>query len=158
MQDKVKELAALLEAKSWTVATAESCTGGLIASTLTDLSGSSSWFTGGIVAYSNPVKNGLLKVKQDVLDSVGAVSKETVEAMAQGAVALLKTDGAVAVSGIAGPMGGTPAKPVGTVWIGWIVSGKTDSQCFHFSGSRLDVKDQTVKAAIDGLIERIKND
>ena len=97
-------------------------------------------------------------MKQDVLDSVGAVSKETVEAMAQGAVALLNTDGAVAVSGIAGPMGGTPAKPVGTVWIGWIVSGKTDSQCFHFSGSRLDVKDQTVKAAIDGLIERIKND
>ena len=157
MQDKVKELAALLEAKSWTVATAESCTGGLIASTLTDLSGSSNWFTGGIVAYSNPVKKELLKVKQDILDSVGAVSKETVEAMAQGAVELLKTNGAVAVSGIAGPMGGTAEKPVGTVWIGWTVSGKTDSHCFHFSGSRLDVKNQTVEAAIKGLIERIDN-
>ena len=157
IKDKVVKLAKRLEERSWTISTAESCTGGLIASTLTDLSGSSNWFTGGVVAYSNPVKAGVLKVPQKILDTVGAVSQETVEAMAKGVCALLKTDGAVAVSGVAGPTGGSPEKPVGTVWIAWVMNGKVDSHCFHFDGGRLAVKEQTMVAAIDGLLERTKD-
>lgn len=107
----------LLKNKNLTVSTAESCTGGSIAARLTSIAGSSEYFNGGIVAYSNKVKMELLHVSSETLDQYGAVSEQTVVEMVKGAMKALKTDCAVATSGIAGPGGGTPEKPVGTVWI-----------------------------------------
>lgn len=107
----------LLKNKNLTVSTAESCTGGSIAARLTSIAGSSEYFNGGIVAYSNKVKMELLNVSSETLDQYGAVSEQTVVEMVKGAMKALKTDCAVATSGIAGPGGGTPEKPVGTVWI-----------------------------------------
>lgn len=107
----------LLKKKKLTVSTAESCTGGSIAARLTSIAGSSEYFTGGIVAYSNEVKKEILHVSPDTLQAHGAVSEETVIEMVKGAMKALKTDCAVATSGIAGPGGGTPEKPVGTVWM-----------------------------------------
>ena len=107
----------LLRNKNLTVSTAESCTGGSVAACLTSVPGSSEYFIGGVVAYSNEVKMGLLDVSAQTLEQHGAVSEETVIEMVKGAMKALKTDCAVATSGIAGPGGGTPEKPVGTVWI-----------------------------------------
>ena len=107
----------LLKKKNLTVSTAESCTGGSIAARLTSIAGSSEYFNGGIVAYSNEVKMNLLHVSPETLEVYGAVSEQTVIEMVKGAMKALKTDCAVATSGIAGPGGGTPEKPVGTVWI-----------------------------------------
>lgn len=112
-----EEIGRLLKAKKLSLSTAESCTGGSIAALLTSVPGSSEYFSGGIVAYSNEVKMSLLCVSAQTLEKHGAVSRETVMEMAKGAMKALKTDCAVATSGIAGPGGGTPEKPVGTVWI-----------------------------------------
>jgi len=112
-----EEVGQILKSKGVTVSTAESCTGGGIAALLTSVSGSSDYFKGGIVAYSNQVKIDLLHVSEDTLKQCGAVSKETVVEMVKGAMKSLKTECAVATSGIAGPGGGTLLKPVGTIWI-----------------------------------------
>lgn len=112
-----EEIGALLKAKNLSLSTAESCTGGGIAALVTSVPGSSEYFKGGIVAYSNEIKRTLLHVSAETLEKHGAVSRETVEEMVKGAMKTLKTDCAVATSGIAGPGGGTPEKPVGTVWI-----------------------------------------
>lgn len=112
-----KEIGELLKAKNLSLSTAESCTGGSIAALVASVPGSSEYFNGGIVAYSNEVKVALLHVSVETLEKHGAVSRETVVEMVKGAMEALKTDCAVATSGIAGPGGGTPEKPVGTVWI-----------------------------------------
>ena len=112
-----EEIGILLKTKKLSLSTAESCTGGGIAALITSVPGSSEYFNGGIVAYSNEVKMSLLHVSADTLEKHGAVSRETVTEMAKGAMKTLKTDCAVATSGIAGPGGGTPGKPVGTIWI-----------------------------------------
>ena len=112
-----EEVGLLLKSKKLSLSTAESCTGGGIASLITSVPGSSEYFNGGIVAYSNEVKMSLLHVSAETLERHGAVSRETVIEMVKGAMKTLKTDCAVATSGIAGPGGGTPEKPVGTVWI-----------------------------------------
>lgn len=112
-----EEIGMLLKTKKLSLSTAESCTGGGIAALVTSVSGSSEYFNGGIVAYSNEVKMSLLHVSAETLEKYGAVSHETVTEMVKGAMETLKTDCAVATSGIAGPGGGTPEKPVGTVWI-----------------------------------------
>lgn len=112
-----EEIGELLKAKKISLSTAESCTGGGIAALVTSVPGSSEYFKGGIVAYANEVKEELLGVRPETLVAYGAVSRETVVEMAKGAMNRLKTDCAVATSGIAGPGGGTPEKPVGTVWI-----------------------------------------
>lgn len=112
-----EEIGELLKAKNLSLSTAESCTGGGIAALITSVPGSSEYFNGGVVAYSNEVKMALLHVSAETLAKYGAVSRETVMEMAKGAMKTLKTDCAVATSGIAGPGGGTPEKPVGTVWI-----------------------------------------
>jgi nicotinamide-nucleotide amidase len=112
-----EEIGILLKTKNFSLSTAESCTGGGIATLITSVPGSSEYFNGGIVAYSNEVKMSLLHVSADTLEKYGAVSRETVTEMVKGAMKTLKTDCAVATSGIAGPGGGTPEKPVGTVWI-----------------------------------------
>ena len=134
------------------LATAESCTGGWIAKALTDVAGSSSWFTGGIVTYSNQAKEMLLGVRPETLARHGAVSRETVIEMVAGALARFGATVAVAVTGIAGPGGGTPEKPVGTVWIGWIRRGSdARAERFQFDGDREAVRRQTVAAALRGV-------
>jgi nicotinamide-nucleotide amidase len=148
----VASLATKLTARGWWLSTAESCTGGLIASELTNVSGSSDWYVGGVVAYSNSIKESLLDVPTETLARFGAVSEEVVLSMAQGAAARFKTQCALAVSGIAGPTGGTPEKPVGTVWIGWAVDGNSSAKLFHFTGNRLSVKRQSVLAALTGMV------
>jgi len=143
-----------------TVATAESCTGGWIAKALTDISGSSAAFGFGVVSYSNSAKSSMLGVREDTLARHGAVSEPVVAEMAEGALRLSHADMAVAVSGIAGPDGGTREKPVGTVWCAWAVStsnGTTiDTEHRVFAGDRESVRAQTVIWALDGLRERLQ--
>ena len=132
--------------------TAESCTGGWIAKTLTDLPGSSAWFDAGVVTYSYEAKQALLGVDPRTLEHTGAVSEETVLEMVSGALARFGAGVAVAVTGIAGPSGGTPDKPVGTVWIAWKRrGGYAHAQLFHFAGDREAVRRRTVAAALAGL-------
>lgn len=132
--------------------TAESCTGGWVAKALTDLPGSSAWFHAGVVAYSYEAKEALLGVNPGTLEHSGAVSEETVLEMVSGALARFGAGVAVAVTGIAGPSGGMPDKPVGTVWIGWKRrGGYGHAQLFHFPGDREAVRRQTVAAALIGL-------
>ncbi|MFV0421854.1 CinA family protein [Oleidesulfovibrio sp.] len=152
----IELLGSTLLGKDMMLATAESCTGGLIGAYLTSVAGSSSWFTGGIIAYSNTVKQHVLGVNEEALVSYGAVSAPVVEKMAAGACRLLHTQAAIAVSGVAGPAGGSPLKPVGTVWIGWCVNGLVSSQHFLFEGDRESVRLQTVEQGINGLQLLIK--
>jgi nicotinamide-nucleotide amidase len=148
----VAEVGECLRAQKHFLATAESCTGGLLASTLTDTPGSSEWFAGSVVAYSNAVKNKLLNVPEAVLEEHGAVSEPVVLAMARGVLETIGADVSVAVSGIAGPSGGTPKKPVGTVWIAWAWPDGARAKLYNFQGTRDQVKSQTVMAAINGLL------
>lgn len=138
------------------LATAESCTGGLIAAACTDLAGSSLWFDRGFVTYSNAAKMDMLGVDTAVIEQFGAVSEKVVTAMALGAVNHSAAQVSVAVTGVAGPSGGSVEKPVGTVWIGWCVNGQTTTQLCHFEGDRATVRAQTVQHALYGLIERLQ--
>jgi len=142
-----------LEKRRWRLAVAESCTGGWIAKAVTDVAGSSQWFEGGIVAYSNAAKVGLLGVSGDVLAAHGAVSEETVCAMAEGARSRFAADIAVAVSGVAGPGGGTADKPVGMVHFAWAEPGGVTAARRIFAGSRESVRRLTVALALERLIE-----
>jgi nicotinamide-nucleotide amidase len=136
--------------------TAESCTGGWIAKTLTDLPGSSAWFDAGLVTYSYAAKESLLGVSRSTLERTGAVSRETALEMVSGALVRFSAGVAVAVTGIAGPTGGTPEKPVGTVWIGWQKrGGEACAKLFHFPGDREAVRRQTVAAALIGIRETL---
>lgn len=140
-----------LLARGWMLATAESCTGGLIAGACTALAGSSQWFERGFVSYSNAAKSELLGVPAALIAAHGAVSEPVARAMAEGAVARSHAQVALAVTGVAGPSGGTPAKPVGTVWFGWQVDGQTHSEVQHFAGNRAAVRAQTVQHALQRL-------
>lgn len=151
LSNMVEELGGALRARGWMLATAESCTGGLVGHMLTNVSGSSDWFAGGLVAYSNLLKQELLGVPEEVLSSRGAVSQECVEAMARGVCGLIGSDVGIAVSGVAGPTGGSPEKPVGTVWIAWHTPEGAASHVFHMEGNRRDVKTGSAQAAISGL-------
>jgi nicotinamide-nucleotide amidase len=135
---------------------AESCTGGWVAKACTDLPGSSRWFRGGAVAYSNALKRDMLGVREATLEAEGAVSEAAVREMATGALARLGGDVAVAVSGIAGPDGGTPDKPTGTVWFAWAVgnAGRIDvaTALERFDGDRDSVRRRAVAAALAGLL------
>jgi nicotinamide-nucleotide amidase len=145
-------VAELLQQRGQMLITAESCTGGWIAKTLTDIAGSSAWFEGGVVAYSYEAKEALLGVNPHTLERTGAVSQETVVEMVSGALARYGATLAVAVTGIAGPSGGLPGKPVGTVWIGWKRrGGYAHAEPFHFDGDREAVRRQTVAAALAGI-------
>jgi nicotinamide-nucleotide amidase len=135
-------------------ATAESCTGGWIAKTLTDIAGSSAWFDRGFVTYTNAAKQDLLGVRADTLATQGAVSEATVREMVAGALARSRADVAVAVSGIAGPGGGSPEKPVGTVWLAFGArGGPARAERFRFDGDREAVRRQAVARALQGLDE-----
>ncbi len=146
---------ALLE-RRWTVATAESCTGGLIAGAITDVAGSSAWFDRGFVTYSNAAKIELLGVRPETLESLGAVSEATAREMATGALTRSSASIAVAVTGVAGPGGGTPDKPVGLVCFAWACrEGAVESSSLRFGGSRATVRAATVDRALEGVIERV---
>lgn len=134
------------------LATAESCTGGWIGKALTDVAGSSEWFERGFVTYSNESKAAMLGVKAATLEQHGGVSEAVVREMAEGAASWSRAQVTVAVSGIAGPDGGTEEKPVGTVWIGWRwASGEIGTRHFLFKGDRDSVRFQSVLAALEGL-------
>lgn len=143
-----------LHARRWLLATAESCTGGWIAKAITDVAGSSQWFAGGIVAYSNACKQAMLDVRAGTLAAHGAVSREVALEMATGAWMRTGADVAVATTGIAGPGGGSPGKPVGTVWMAWACrDGASGAKSFHFDGDRDRVRRQAVAAALAGLLD-----
>lgn len=150
----VQQLADRLIAKKLILATAESCTGGGIAQALTARAGSSAWFDSGFVTYSNEAKQHMLAVPAALfeVDAPGAVSEPVVLAMAAGAIAQSRANLAVAVSGIAGPDGGSREKPVGTVWIAWQWEDKSLARCFNFSGDRDAVRQATVRAALEGCL------
>ncbi|MFP4682679.1 MAG: CinA family protein [Ectothiorhodospira sp.] len=139
------------------LATAESCTGGWVAKVITDIPGSSRWFDQGFVTYSNAAKQAQLDVPGRILEQVGAVSAETVRAMALGALARSQAGVAVAISGIAGPGGGTPGKPTGTVWLAWARRGedRVATAGHHFAGDRDAVRRQAVAAALEGLRDAV---
>ena len=146
----------ILFKKRFTLATAESCTGGLVASRITDVSGSSAYFLGGIVAYSYEAKASLLGVSWDTLNTKGAVSREAVIEMARGARRVFNVDIAVSVSGIAGPGGGTPDKPVGTVWVGLATPSGEEARHFVWDGDRIRNKQLSSEAALQFILDYLE--
>ena len=149
----VADLAEALSARGWMLATAESCTGGLIAAACTERSGSSNWFDRGFVTYSNEAKTAMLGVPAELIAAHGAVSEQVARAMSEGALRQSRADLSVAVTGIAGPTGGTPDKPVGTVWLSWAVRGhETRAERHRFDGGRAEVREATVRCALAGLL------
>jgi nicotinamide-nucleotide amidase len=145
----------LLTQKAWMLATAESCTGGLISADCTSLAGSSLWFDRGFVTYSNAAKTELLGVPADLIARCGAVSREVALAMASGAVQRSNAHVSVAVTGVAGPGGGSAEKPVGTVWLAWQVGGVAQAEVHLFAGNRSAVRDACVQLALRGLHQRL---
>jgi len=153
-------LGVILSSRGHKLTTAESCTGGWIAQTLTAVPGSSAWFDAGFVTYSNAMKHRILKVPMAYLQgpqAPGAVSEQTALAMACGARQLAEADWSVATSGVAGPGGSVPGKPVGLVWIAWASAQGNSASVFNFPGSRDEVRRQSVMAALEGLLLRIEN-
>jgi nicotinamide-nucleotide amidase len=151
------QLADLLIQREWKLTTAESCTGGGLAFYLTQISGSSAWFERGFVTYSNSSKEEMLGVKPLTLTVFGAVSEPTAREMAEGALQKSQAQVSVAITGIAGPTGGTADKPVGTVWIAWSgINGDTEACVDIFSGNRDAVREQTIMLALEKLIEFIR--
>lgn len=147
-----QDLGAQMVQQGAMLATAESCTGGWVAQTLTSLAGSSNWFDAGFVTYSNSAKQRMLGVREATLNNHGAVSEPVVLEMAQGACSNSAATYAVAISGIAGPGGGSEEKPVGTVWIGWATPERCWAKKFLFAGDRKAVRKQAVAEALLGLL------
>ena len=155
MSSSVEMLRDALLTREWTISTAESCTGGLCAAALVDLPGSSTWYSGGVVAYSNDVKHKLLHVPEDDLRQHGAVSEPVALAMAEGVRSHCESSVSCSTTGIAGPGGGTAEKPVGLVWIGIATPKGALARRYHFSGDRLSVRRQTVDACFEFLLEQL---
>lgn len=154
MEQLALRVGAALKHRGWFLATAESCTGGWIAKCLTDVAGSSAWFDRGFVTYSNAAKMEMLEVRAETLARFGAVSEPVVQEMAAGALACSLAQVAVAVSGIAGPSGGTPDKPVGLVWLAWQVKGQPcRTRQVRFAGDRESIRRQAVQAALEGILD-----
>lgn len=152
----VSALGAALQQRGWMMACAESCTGGLLAAACTDVAGSSAWFERGFVTYSNAAKTELLGVPAELIAAQGAVSEAVVRAMASGAAQRAGVPVAVASTGIAGPGGGSAAKPVGTVWLGWSVAGQVFARCHHFAGERSAVRQQAVVQALTHVLAQLQ--
>lgn len=152
MEDLAKRAGELLKRMGLTLSLAESCTGGLIAHRITNISGSSNYFLGGVVAYSNEAKEKILGLPHETILRYGAVSEESARAMAEGARRLFVSDLALAVTGIAGPTGGTPEKPVGLVYIALAVEEEVRCERHIWSGDRLQNKAQSAEAALEMLI------
>lgn len=157
MKDRLQMLSGMLgealRVCDWRVATAESCTGGGVAAAITMTPGSSAWFEYGFVSYANNAKQALLGVRSATLQEHGAVSEAIVLEMVMGALTTAEADIAVAISGVAGPGGGSTDKPVGSVWFAWgLASGERVTALHRFSGDRLDVQRQAVECALEGLL------
>ena len=155
--DEVARLADALRALGWRIATAESCTGGAIAAACTAMAGSSDWFNRGFVTYSNEAKVEMLGVEAALIGRVGAVSEEVALAMVRGALARSPAQLAVAVTGIAGPGGAVPGKPVGTVWLAWGDAAHVEAERLQLGGDRDAVRAATVRRALQRLIERARS-
>ncbi len=149
-------VAELIQKKGQMLVTAESCTGGMIAAACTDVAGSSHWFERGFVSYSNAAKTGLLGVDTALIDQHGAVSEPVARAMAAGAITHSKAQISIAVTGVAGPGGGSAEKPVGTVWFGWSVGGQLSSEVMRFEGDRAAVRAATVRHALARLVTLLR--
>ena len=157
-KESTEKLAQLMLDRNWRMATVESCTGGWIAQSLTSLSGSSDWFDCGLVTYSNRAKERFAGVSQELIAAHGAVSAEVALAMAAGARSRINVEVVVAVTGIAGPSGGSEQKPVGTVYIAWEIAGRDPLvERFHFHGDREAIRRQSVATAIEELINCLEN-
>jgi nicotinamide-nucleotide amidase len=158
IEHAVKRLARALTRRAWKMAVAESCTGGWIAKCCTDLAGSSGWFERGFVTYSNDAKVSMLGVEPAALQQHGAVSEIVARQMAQGVLASSVAQASVAVTGVAGPDGGTTEKPVGTVWFAWAVNGKEGrSECLRFEGNRDSIRHQSVLHALKGMLQMVSD-
>lgn len=152
IEELVVRLRVVLDQREWMMATAESCTGGLVGHELTNIPGSSAWYAGGVISYSNALKEKLLGVRSETLSARGAVSKTCVLEMVRGICHVTGAQVGVALSGIAGPGGGTAEKPVGTVWIGWQIDGQATAECMHFTGSRQEIKSASVTAVLRRVV------
>ncbi len=152
-----QELGALLLKKRWVITTAESCTGGGIAQSITEVAGASAWFHAGFVCYSNAIKEHVLGVSENTLSTHGAVSEAVVSEMLQGAMRKSESQCAIAVSGIAGPSGGSSDKPVGTVVIGVASSESSMIDTHHFNGDRAAVRFQTIEKSLEAAITLLQN-
>ena len=156
MDPRTEDLGRQLSAKKAFLAVAESCTGGLIAKRITDVAGSSGWFERGLVVYSNQAKQDLLGIAPDLLAQFGAVSRECAEAMARGLLVMTPAHWGLAVTGIAGPGGGSPEKPVGLVWLAWQQrGGAVESEALQLGGTREQIRQAAADAALDGLLRRL---
>lgn len=155
MDDLARKLGARLKRGNETLATAESCTGGWAAQVVTSVAGSSAWFERGFVSYSNEAKQELLGVRPETLRAHGAVSEETAREMARGALERSRATIAVSITGVAGPGGGTPEKPVGTVCFAWARAGEVRSETRRFAGDRESVRRQSVILALEGVMRAL---
>lgn len=153
--DLASQVGEALTENHLTIATAESCTGGLMGHLLTSISGSSGYYLGGVIAYSNEVKEAFLGVRHETLLAYGAVSEQTAKEMAAGARERIGSDIGISTTGIAGPTGGTPEKPVGLVYIGFSTKDETLAFECHFKGGRMDVKESTAQALLTKVLEKI---
>ena len=156
MDDLAKTLGARLKRTNEMLATAESCTGGWVAQVVTSVAGSSAWFDRGFVTYSNEAKAELLGVRTDTLQAHGAVSEETAREMARGALERSQATVAVSITGVAGPTGGTPEKPVGTVCFAWARGGAVRSETRRFAGDREGIRRQSVILALEGVLRALE--
>ncbi len=155
--DLTKTLAQILLSRNWTVSLAESCTGGLVCATLTELAGSSEWFERGYITYSNEAKTECLGVPGQLIDSHGAVSEPVAKAMVQGARVNSGSDVAISITGIAGPSGGSAEKPVGTVCFGWATEHQTLTKTIYFDGDRQTIRQQATEYALTELISLLRS-
>lgn len=154
-----KLLGAALSASGKTVAVAESCTGGLLGGAITSIPGSSRYFSGGVLAYGNAAKTSLLAVPPDLISAHGAVSREVALAMAEGVLSLFRADLSIAVTGVAGPGGGSRGKPVGTVWVAVVAPGGVRyAHRFRFSGDREAVRRETVRASLGAAVDVLRSE
>ena len=152
LEANLTQISLLLLRQRHLLATAESCTGGMIAAACTDLQGASQWFERGFVSYSNEAKTEMLGVPATLIAQHGAVSEAVARAMADGALARSRAHASLAVTGVAGPTGGSDTKPVGTVWFAWCVGGETHSEMQHFAGDRAAVRTATLRYALKRLL------
>ena len=157
MNQLAVQVGAALQAYSMMLVTAESCTGGGVASAVTDIAGSSAWFDRGFVTYSNQAKVDMLGISPDTLMRFGAVSEATVREMVSGALQYSQANFALAVSGIAGPGGGTSDKPVGTVWFAWSIKAEaSNARVYYLNGNREEIREQAVRIALEGVLDQLK--
>jgi nicotinamide-nucleotide amidase len=155
--DLTKTLAQILLSRDWTVSLAESCTGGLVCATLTELAGSSEWFERGYITYSNAAKAECLDVPPQLIESHGAVSEDVAKAMAEGARINSGSNVAISITGVAGPTGGSAEKPVGTVCFGWANENQTLTKTMHFDGDRQMIRQQAAQFALAELIALLRS-